>query len=91
MLLNLAQMKLWHLARQHVKFDSGVGHTAAALSSEDKAGAFQDRGNERFMEASGKRGCDQGNKAGNAVMINSHVEYFHLTEKPRYGHSSPNE
>lgn len=42
MLLNLAQMKLWHLARQHVNSDSGVQHTAASLSLEDKAGAFQD-------------------------------------------------
>lgn len=61
------------------------------LSSEDEASAFQDRGNERFMEAGGKGGCDQGNGARTAVMINSHVGYFHLTEKPRSGHSPQNE
>lgn len=38
MLLNSAQIKLWHLARQHVNSDSGVQHTAASL--EDKVGKF---------------------------------------------------
>lgn len=91
MLLNLAQMKLWHLARQHVNSDSGVRHTVASLSLEDKADTFQDGGNERLMEASGKRGCGQGNGPRNAAMINSHVDSFHLTEKHRSGHSSQNE
>lgn len=91
MLLNLAQMKLWHLGRQHVNSDSGVRHTAASLSLEDKAVTFQDSGNERLREASGKRGCGQGNRPGNTAMINSHVDSFHLTEKHRSGHSPQNE
>lgn len=38
MLLNSVQMKLWHLALQHVNSDSGVQHTTASM--EDKAGKF---------------------------------------------------
>lgn len=41
MLLNLAQMKLWHLARQHVNSDSAVRHSGASLFLKDKASAFQ--------------------------------------------------
>lgn len=64
MLLNLAPMKLWHLTRQHVNFVSGVGPATASLSPEDEARAARDRGNERFMEAGGKKRMRPGEWGG---------------------------
>lgn len=55
MLLHLASMKLWHLAQQHVNFDSAVKHIVARVSLEDCANTFKDKDNERFIQASGKK------------------------------------
>lgn len=86
-------MKLWHLARQHVNSDSGAGHAPASLSSPrrtrpalSKTEAMKDSWRPVVKADVTKR-----NGARKAVMINSHVGYFHLTEKPRSGHSPRNE
>lgn len=55
MLLYLASMKLWHLAQQHVNFDSTVKHVVACVSLENCANSFKDKDNERFIQASGKK------------------------------------
>lgn len=69
MLLNLAQIKLWHLAEQHVNSDSGVDNMVALLSLEDTAVTFQDDGNEKLIKAGGKKRCGQGNRPRNAARL----------------------
>lgn len=55
MLLHLASIKSWHLARQHASFDSAVEHITARVSLEDCVDSFADKDNKRFIRASGKR------------------------------------
>ena len=55
MLLHLASMKLWHLAQQHVNFDSTAKRIVAYVSLENCANSFKDKDNERFIQASGKK------------------------------------
>lgn len=96
MLLRLASIKLWHLAQPHVNLDSVVKHIAASVSSEDCAKSFKDKDNERFIQANGRKRslCYQKNGIWALLMINSHVKYFHLTERSetlRSHHTPQNE
>lgn len=84
MLLHLESIKLWHLAQQHVNFDSALKHIVSYVSLENCTNSSKDKDNERFMQASAKKRslCYQKNGEGNPLMINSHVKYFHLTVHP---------
>lgn len=83
MLLHLASIELRHLAQPHVNVDSAEEHIASLVSLEDCASAFKDKDNERFIQASVRKRslCYEKNGEWALVMINSHVKYFHLTER----------
>lgn len=96
MLLRLASIKWWHLAQPHVNFDSVVKHITARVSLEAFANSFKDKDNERFIQANGRKRslCYQKNGEWDPLMINSHVKYFHLTERSetlRSNRTAPNE
>lgn len=79
-LLNLARMKLWHLARQHVSADGGVGRAAASLSSprRTRPALFKTEAMKDSWRLVGEEDVTRGGDgARSAVMINSHVGYFH--------------